>query len=101
MGGSSTSGSHTLTTSESGQKSYNQYRDGYYVVRRYYTNSALTTLWGGSGYYRDIQVASSTPLNDGGNQLFIKTTGSSATSGHTHPDINPLNRSYCLWYRTA
>ena len=84
-GGSSTSGSHTLTASESGvpKHTHNYYSP---IVQRVQAVSSGST-WG--NYNQQYLVATS------------ENTAKNATSGHTHGSINPLNRSYCLWYRTA
>ena len=96
-GGSSTSGSHTLTASESGVGSH-----GHYIIRgtSYSGTNYVITLNAndGSSSNRYILAQGSTSSYT---PILAKSVSANATSGHTHGSINPLNRSYCLWYRTA
>ena len=91
-GGSSTSGSHTLTASESGVPAHNHYTFADAGYRKYGTD------WGSSA---NAWSAYSSAMYNLSNNYTGNNTAKNAISGHTHPNINPLNRSYCLWYRTA
>lgn len=91
-GGSSTSGSHTLTASESGVPAHNHLTFAEAGYRKYGKDwGSETCAW--SAY-------SSASYNISNNYTG-NNTAKNATSGHTHPNINPPNRTYVVWYRVA
>ena len=97
LGGSSTSGSHTLTASESGVGSH-----GHYIIRgtSYSGTNYVITLNAndGSSSNRYILAQGSTSSYT---PILAKSVSANATSGHTHDSINPLNHAYIVWYRTV
>ncbi|MBE5970811.1 MAG: fibronectin type III domain-containing protein [Lachnospiraceae bacterium] len=95
LGGSSTSGSHTLTSAESGLQSH---QHSVCIGSASYPAIALAAN-SGSTSNRYILAAGSQSQYTG--IYAAPQTAKNATSGHTHNNINPLNHAYIVWYRTV